>query len=103
MFDGALPDSPFFGNVSVSEFAKKTGDYRSLSAVDIKVIALVYDLEKEHVGTEHIKTQPDRKVTLQDRKRTECKLHCTLLCEPSTLYWCIPVSMNKHFGEKAAF
>ena len=48
--------------VSVSNFAKKTGDYKSLSAVDIKVLALAYQLEKEHVGTDHIKTTPDRQV-----------------------------------------
>lgn len=46
------------------EFAKKTGDYRSLSAVDIRVMALSYQLEKEFVGTEHIKEEPDKKVPL---------------------------------------
>ena len=48
---------------SVREFSKKTGDYPSLSAVDIQVMALVYQLEKEHVGTDHIRTVPERKVT----------------------------------------
>ncbi|WAR12767.1 NOB1-like protein [Mya arenaria] len=47
---------------AVSEFAKKTGDYRSLSAVDIRVMALTYQLEKEFCGTEHIKTQPEKQV-----------------------------------------
>jgi RNA-binding protein NOB1 len=47
---------------SVTEFSKKTGDYRSLSAVDIKVMALAYQLEKQFVGTQHIKTEPDKKV-----------------------------------------
>nr|XP_034338386.1 RNA-binding protein NOB1 [Crassostrea gigas] len=46
----------------VTEFSKKTGDYRSLSAVDIQVIALTYQLEKENVGTDHIKTVPDSKI-----------------------------------------
>ncbi|OWF37986.1 RNA-binding protein NOB1-like [Mizuhopecten yessoensis] len=46
----------------VTEFAKKTGDYRSLSAVDIKVMALTYQLEKEVVGSSHIKITPDRKI-----------------------------------------
>ncbi|XP_052062983.1 RNA-binding protein NOB1-like [Mytilus californianus] len=46
----------------VSNFSKKTGDYKSLSAVDIKVMALTYQLEKEHVGSEHIKTVPERKI-----------------------------------------
>ncbi|XP_074646707.1 RNA-binding protein NOB1-like [Tubulanus polymorphus] len=43
---------------AVSDFARKTGDYRSLSSVDIKVIALAYLLEKENAGTEHIRTEP---------------------------------------------
>ncbi|KAM3958365.1 RNA-binding protein NOB1 [Aphomia sociella] len=42
----------------VSDFAKKTGDYTSLSATDIKVMALTYQLEKENVGVEHLKTEP---------------------------------------------
>lgn len=42
----------------VTEFAKKTGDYASLSATDIKVIALTYQLERENVGTDHLKTSP---------------------------------------------
>lgn len=42
----------------VIEFAKKTGDYLSLSAVDIKIIALTYQLEKFKVGTDHLRTEP---------------------------------------------
>lgn len=42
----------------VTEFSKKTGDYPSLSATDIKVIALTYQLEKELCGTEHLKSAP---------------------------------------------
>lgn len=48
--------------ITVTEFAKKTGDYRSLSAVDLRVMALAFQLEKEFVGTDHIKTEPDKKV-----------------------------------------
>ncbi|XP_017876547.1 RNA-binding protein NOB1 isoform X2 [Ceratina calcarata] len=43
----------------VTEFAKKTGDYISLSATDIKVIALTYQLEKENIGTDHLRTEPE--------------------------------------------
>ncbi|KAK6185464.1 hypothetical protein SNE40_007691 [Patella caerulea] len=42
----------------VTEFSKKTGDYRSLSGVDIRLIALTYQLEKQYVGTDHIKKTP---------------------------------------------
>ncbi|XP_058607860.1 RNA-binding protein NOB1 [Onychostoma macrolepis] len=48
----------------VTEFAKKTGDYPSLSATDIKVLALTYQLETEHVGTEHLKKEPEKKVQI---------------------------------------
>ncbi|KAM7350742.1 RNA-binding protein NOB1 [Cochliomyia hominivorax] len=40
------------------EFAKKTGDYASLSGIDIKVIALTYELEADNVGTSHLRTEP---------------------------------------------
>lgn len=43
---------------TVTEFAKKTGDYPSLSATDIKVMALTYQLEKEKVGVKHLRTEP---------------------------------------------
>lgn len=42
----------------VTDFSKLTGDYPSLSAVDIKVLALTYLLEKETVGTEHLCQKP---------------------------------------------
>lgn len=42
----------------ITEFSKKTGDYPSLSATDIKVMALTYQLEKEKVGTDHLKNEP---------------------------------------------
>ncbi|XP_055638277.1 RNA-binding protein NOB1 [Toxorhynchites rutilus septentrionalis] len=38
--------------------AKKTGDFASLSLVDLKVMALTYQLEKQHVGTEHLIDEP---------------------------------------------
>lgn len=50
--------------LAVSDFSKLTGDYPSLSAVDIKVLALTYLLEKEHVGTDHLcKTPKNIQVT----------------------------------------
>lgn len=45
----------------MTEFAKKTGDYASLSATDIKVLALTYQLEVEVNGSEHLKTEPQMK------------------------------------------
>ncbi|XP_064168101.1 RNA-binding protein NOB1 isoform X2 [Anguilla rostrata] len=48
----------------VTEFSKKTGDYPSLSATDIKVLALTYQLEAETVGDAHLKKEPEVKVNV---------------------------------------
>ncbi|XP_005093274.2 RNA-binding protein NOB1 [Aplysia californica] len=45
----------------VTSFSKKTGDYGSLSAVDLKVLALTYDLERQFNGTNHIRKEPLKK------------------------------------------
>ncbi|XKL60705.1 hypothetical protein PGB90_007762 [Kerria lacca] len=44
--------------VQITEFAKKTGDYTSLSATDLKLIALTYQLETQNVGNEHLRKSP---------------------------------------------
>ncbi|CAH0399588.1 unnamed protein product [Chilo suppressalis] len=49
----------------VTDFSKKTGDYTSLSATDIKVIALTYQLENEKVGADHLKTEPTMQRTVK--------------------------------------
>lgn len=38
--------------LSVNEIAKRTGDFRSLSATDIRIIALTYELHEEVKGSE---------------------------------------------------
>ncbi|RKP35188.1 Nin one binding Zn-ribbon like-domain-containing protein, partial [Dimargaris cristalligena] len=43
---------------AVVEFAKKTGDYASLSAPDMKILALTYALEREAKGIDHLHTEP---------------------------------------------
>ena len=50
----------------VSDFSKLTGDYPSLSAVDLQVLALVVDLEREGCGGSlaHVRTTPKRTVGL---------------------------------------
>ena len=54
---------------AVIEFSKLTGDYQSLSTVDLQVLALVYELEKEGCATQlgfsnmnHIRKTPKRTV-----------------------------------------
>jgi len=44
---------------AVVEFSKLTGDYPSLSIVDLKIIALTYTLEAEQNGVDNIKTKPE--------------------------------------------
>jgi len=48
----------------VTEFSRKTGDYASLSATDIMVIALTYDLEVEEHGAGHLATEPKMSKTV---------------------------------------
>lgn len=43
----------------VTDFAKKTGDFATLSLTDLKVVALTYQLEKQLVGVEHLKSAPE--------------------------------------------
>lgn len=44
--------------IAITEFSKKTGDYPSLSAADIKVMALTLQIEKEKIGTAHLRAEP---------------------------------------------
>lgn len=64
---------------SVTEFSKKTGDYPSLSATDIKVLALTYQLELEQVGSHHLRKEPEVKVLLPHTCR-QFAPHSPTLC-----------------------
>lgn len=45
----------------VADFARKTGDYSSLSSTDLKVLALQYTLEREANGNvDHLRTEPQQ-------------------------------------------
>lgn len=46
------------------EFAKKTGDYKQLSAVDLKLIAATYALERRYNGDKFINKEP-KQVTVK--------------------------------------
>lgn len=48
---------------AVKRFAAKTGDLRSLSVVDIAVIALTYELEVAQNGLKNIKPEPVSRTT----------------------------------------
>ena len=49
----------------VTEFSKKTGDYAALSATDLGVLAVTYDLEVERRGAEHLNKEPVTKRTVE--------------------------------------
>lgn len=53
----------------VIAFAKKTGDYLSLSSADIKVIALTYQLECELVGKDHLRHEPIVAKTIASKQK----------------------------------
>lgn len=53
----------------VIAFAKKTGDYLSLSSADIKVIALTYQLECELVGKDHLRNEPIVAKTIASKQK----------------------------------
>ena len=52
----------------VTEFSRKTGDYGSLSLTDLKVLALTYMLEAQHVGTDHLSENPTIRSTVEITK-----------------------------------
>uniref|UniRef100_A0A1X7TJJ2 Ribonuclease PIN domain-containing protein n=1 Tax=Amphimedon queenslandica TaxID=400682 RepID=A0A1X7TJJ2_AMPQE len=64
--------SKFLHNIrALTDFSKKTGDYQSLSAVDLRLIALTYQLEKErgpqrgtNLRTDPIQTNKEQLIIL---------------------------------------
>ncbi|CAM9780980.1 unnamed protein product, partial [Scytosiphon promiscuus] len=51
-----------------ASFARQTGDLRSLSRVDLRVIALTYMLERQETGASHLRTAPVRAGTKVNSK-----------------------------------
>jgi len=48
--------------ILVTNYAKKTGDYAFLSAVDLRLLALTYQLYQENVGTDNLNLEPKMNV-----------------------------------------
>uniref|UniRef100_H0WQ82 RNA-binding protein NOB1 n=1 Tax=Otolemur garnettii TaxID=30611 RepID=H0WQ82_OTOGA len=67
----------------VTEFSKKTGDYPSLSATDIQVLALTYQLEAEFVGVSHLKQEPEKAKVTSSIQHPETPLHISGFHLPS--------------------
>ncbi|KAL7646369.1 UNVERIFIED_CONTAM: hypothetical protein RMT77_003280 [Armadillidium vulgare] len=54
----------------IKDFTEKTGELRSLSLVDIKVLALTYELEVEAKGTsDHLRNEPVQRKPVVDTSR----------------------------------
>ncbi|XP_414227.2 RNA-binding protein NOB1 [Gallus gallus] len=61
---------------TVTEFAKRTGDFPSLSAADLQVLALTCQLQAETAGPGSVRLQPPDKVRLSSSPRhPEATLH----------------------------
>ncbi|XP_053670599.1 RNA-binding protein NOB1-like [Anopheles nili] len=81
------PDNDVLAKVMA--MAKKTGDFASLSLVDLQVIALTYELELEHVGMDHLRDKP-RPALLMSSAKKPVTLKTTVLMKG--LY--VPKSCN---------
>ena len=57
-FEITFTDAPQLDVKHVIDFSKKTGDYESLSAVDIKLLALTSYLQRIHVNEDHLGREP---------------------------------------------
>lgn len=53
----------------MTEFSKKTGDFPSLSATDLRLIAAVYQLEKEHGDVSRLRNEPTVTKTYSTTKK----------------------------------
>lgn len=56
---------------AVAAFAKKTGDFSTLSLTDLKLLALTHTFETELSGGDHIRTEPVRAATAQTSPKKE--------------------------------
>merc|ERR1711962_1398915 len=53
----------------VTDFSKKTGGFESLSATDMRVLALTYQLEREFCGDANIRKEPTKKAVVVTKKK----------------------------------
>lgn len=78
----------------ITEFSKKTGDYPSLSLTDIKVMALTYQLEREKVGTDHLRTEPVQERPIINTEKPADEIN------PDITGFFLPGSQNPHKAEE---
>ena len=78
---------------AVAAFARKTGDYRSLSVTDLKVLALAYTFEREMNGVAHLQIEPGR-VTVREGTSKQA-------ATPSRSGWAAPRSGETQTGAGA--
>jgi len=72
---------------AVTHFSKLTGDYQRLSVVDLKVMALTYQMEKQFHGTAHLQSAPRPAMAPQNNTHSSasaaCDSGCGLESEPA--------------------
>ena len=69
-FEITFTDPPVQDVHHVVDFSKKTGDYGTLSVVDIKLLALTSYLQRLHVNEEHLKREPGRGQVVASSRET---------------------------------
>jgi RNA-binding protein NOB1 len=69
-FEITFMDPPALDLRHAADFSKKTGDYGTLSVVDLKLLALTSYLQRLHVNEDHLKREPGRGTVVASGKDT---------------------------------
>ncbi|KAK8794037.1 hypothetical protein WA171_003164, partial [Blastocystis sp. BT1] len=82
----------------IKEFTKKTGDYNKLTELDFILMAIMYDVEKERIGVDHINQTP-----LLDRSRyfehtNELREVGVNVCSEPCVYFSLPGGCSRGNG-----
>jgi len=89
---------------AVSSFAKQTGDFAALSLVDLKVMALSYDLELQMNGQQFLRESPKRVSHAIPPKKPSAQQSAKTLTSPaiitdSELEKCVPCECGDEQGQ----
>ena len=68
---------------AVTQFSKLTGDYQRLSIVDLKVMALTYQMEKQFNGTSHLNSAPRPAIVPENKTHGAPARRSNLESEPA--------------------
>lgn len=86
---------------AVSGFARQTGDFAALSLVDLKVMALSYDLEVQMNGMTHIRTAPKRvNHSLPSKSSPASSAHTPTTISDEDMKKCTPCGCSDHIANE---